>query len=338
MSFSSRSLSRVVLAVVAVLLLQGLPVMSSAAVAKPSCVRRILVLSAYPGEIGKNLKATQVRETVMLDNHQYFVGRLQGVDVVLALTGIGLVNAEKSTKAAFAHFRCGSTSAISGVVFSGVAGGPFIGDVVVPQRWTIDNGKTWMPVDASMFAVAKQVKQRGSAKLGQDAMAGDPACVGTDPNLVREVHVDHVPQLRIGGRGKSADPFGGRQFTCVPCGGDVFGCEPCAVQKQLLASGMRFASTAPAFVDPNFILGYFAAPVPATTTYDSEDMETAAVFRVAARNHVPYIAFRAVSDGQGDPLNLPGFPYQFFVYKQLAADNAAAVTQAFLAAWGPRHR
>ena len=30
---------------------------------------------------------------------------------------------------------------------------------------------------------------------------------------------------------------------------------------------------------------------------------------------------------------LPGFPSQFFVYKQLAADNAAAVTLAFVDAW-----
>ena len=333
-----RMRGRAALVLLVLLAVNGAPVARSVASAKPSCTKRILVLSAYPGEIGKNLAATKVTETVMLENHQYFVGRLQGVDVVLALTGIGLVNAEKSTKAAFAHFRCGSATAISGVVFSGVAGGPYIGDVVVPERWTIDNGKTWMPVDAAMFATARQVKQRHSAKLSQDATAGDVACEGTNPNLVREVHIDHVPEIRIGGRGKSADPFGGRQFTCVPCGGDVFGCEPCAVQKQLLASGMKFASTAPAFVDPDFILGYFAAPTPSTTTYDSEDMETAAVFRVATRYRVPYIAFRAVSDGKGDPLMLPGFPYQFFVYKQLAADNAASVTQAFLSAWGRRHR
>ena len=326
-------------AVLLVLLaVNGAPVARSVAAAKPSCTKRILVLSAYPGEIGKNLAATKVTETVFLENHQYFVGRLQGVHVVLALTGIGLVNAEKSTKAAFAHFRCGSTTAISGVVFSGVAGGPYIGDVVVPQKWTIDNGKTWMPVDPAMFATARQVKQRHAAKLSQDATAGDVACVGTNPNLITQVHIDHVPEIRLGGRGKSADPFGGRQFTCVPCGGDVFGCEPCAVQKHLLESGMKFASTAPAFVDPDFILGYFAAPTPATTTYDSEDMETAAVFRVATRYHVPYIAFRAVSDGKGDPLMLPGFPYQFFVYKQLAADNAASVAQAFLSAWGRHNR
>jgi nucleoside phosphorylase len=62
-------------------------------------------------------------------------------------------------------------------------------------------------------------------------------------------------------------------------------------------------------------------------------METAAVARVAAEKHVPFIAFRALSDGKGDPLNLPGFPFQFFVYRQISADNAGAVELAFLAAW-----
>ncbi|MCU1427209.1 MAG: hypothetical protein JWL83_1209, partial [Actinomycetia bacterium] len=38
------------------------------------------------------------------------------------------------------------------------------------------------------------------------------------------------------------------------------------------------------------------------------------------------------SDGRGDPLNLPGFPWQFFAYRQLAGNNAAAVTIAFLKA------
>jgi hypothetical protein len=37
-----------------------------------------------------------------------------------------------------------------------------------------------------------------------------------------------------------------------------------------------------------------------------------------------------VSDGAGDPLGLPGFPSQFVVYRQLAANNAAAVTLALL--------
>jgi adenosylhomocysteine nucleosidase len=59
-------------------------------------------------------------------------------------------------------------------------------------------------------------------------------------------------------------------------------------------------------------------------------METAAVARVAAEKGLPFIAFRAVSDGAGDPLNLMGFFEQFFAYYRLAADNAAIATIAFL--------
>ena len=40
-----------------------------------------------------------------------------------------------------------------------------------------------------------------------------------------------------------------------------------------------------------------------------------------------------VGVGAADPLNLPGYPFTFFVYKQIAADNAAIVTEAFLESW-----
>ena len=66
---------------------------------------------------------------------------------------------------------------------------------------------------------------------------------------------------------------------------------------------------------------------------DANDMETAAVAQVAKANNTPFLAFRALSDGLGDRLHLPGFPFQFFFYYQLAADNAAKVTLAFLRAW-----
>jgi hypothetical protein len=35
-------------------------------------------------------------------------------------------------------------------------------------------------------------------------------------------------------------------------------------------------------------------------------------------------------------LHLPGFPWQFFVYRQLAGNNAAAVAVAFLRTWAAR--
>jgi nucleoside phosphorylase len=65
----------------------------------------------------------------------------------------------------------------------------------------------------------------------------------------------------------------------------------------------------------------------------SSDEETAEVAKAARAAGVPFIGFRGVSDGGGDPLHLPGFPFQFFVYRQLSADNVAAVAVSFIQAW-----
>jgi len=55
--------------------------------------------------------------------------------------------------------------------------------------------------------------------------------------------------------------------------------------------------------------------------------------QVADAHGIPFLGIRGMSDGPGDPLNLPGYPFTFFVYKQIAADNAAIVTEAFLSSW-----
>lgn len=54
---------------------------------------------------------------------------------------------------------------------------------------------------------------------------------------------------------------------------------------------------------------------------------------VADAHGTPFLAIRGMSDGPNDPLRLPGFPFQFFFYKQLAAENAARVVAAFLQNW-----
>lgn len=298
------------------------------AMANEPCTPRMLVLSAFPGEIDALLAETQV---AAITGDGFAVGTLRGNDVVLALTGIGLLNAERTTQDAIDSFRCDGASAITEIVFSGVAGGrSFIGDVAVPARWTEDD-RTWFDVDADMLGVARAVADAGVA-LARDVPIGDATCTGVDPRAASTVTLEHAPQIIIGGDGRSADPFGGRAFPCVPGGGDVFGCEPCRAQTHN-ADVPRFVSGATPFVDPNFFLDYFAAPPPSSTEANAEDMETAAVASVASRSGIPFIAFRAVSDGQGDPLGLPGFPFQFFYYRQIAADNAAAVTLEFLNAW-----
>lgn len=297
------------------------------------CQDRLLVLSAFPGEIDPLLAQMPVTDVVSAGGRTFFLGTLRGNDVALALSGIGLVNATQTTQVALGHFACNGSTSITGIVFSGVAGGPYIGDVVVPSSWSDDGGPTRFGVDPTMLAVATQAA--AGVTLERRVPTGDAACVGADPRLVRTVTLTHAPAVRFGGYGSSADGFGGRRFPCIPNGGDVFGCAPCHLPgpgTADLGHVMRFLEDAPPFVDPAFFFEYFQMPAPPDDAA-AVDMETGAVARVAAANGVPFIAFRGASDGAGDPLMLPGFPFQFFFYRQLAADNAAAVALAFLEAW-----
>ncbi|HJT38402.1 MAG TPA: hypothetical protein VJ818_08250 [Actinomycetota bacterium] len=300
-----------------------------------ACRPRLLVLSAFPAEIGPALAATKMTKTVVIDGRAFFLGNLEGNDVVLALTGIGLVNADHTTRVAFDNFGCGARG-FSGIVFSGTSGGhTFIGDVAVPARWTLDDGKTWYPTDPRMLAVATRASK--NAGLRQSAPLGDCACLGlVDPNAVPLVSMPHKPQVLIGGNGRSSDPFLGNAFPCIPGSGDIFGCQPCKAPRFAASDVPRFVQGAAPFLNPTFFTNYLQNPSATPPGYDADDMETAAVARIAAAKHVPFIGFRALSDGLGDPLMLPGFPFQFFVYRQYAADNAGAVEVAFLAAWAKR--
>ena len=326
---------RRVLVMALALLAVGVPAASSAHAAG-ICTPRLLVLSAFPTELDALLPAAHVDRMVMVQDRAFYLGRLEGNDVVMALTGIGPVNATRTTSLAFGAFRCGPAPAITGVVFSGVSGGrTYIGDVTVASRWTLDGGKTWVRTDPAMFAVAKKVAP--SVHLDRTDPEGDPACVGIDPTLLRTIAVDRQPSFVFGGNGGTTDPVGGKRLPCVPGGGDIFGCDPCLVSPpdRPAPDPQTFAQAAASFLDPSFLAGWLASggPPAEPASYTANDEESAAVAEVAQANHVPFIAFRALSDGKGDPLMLPGFPFQFFVYKDLAAQNAGKLALAFLRAW-----
>ena len=122
--------------------------------------------------------------------------------------------------------------------------------------------------------------------------------------------------MACGGIGRSSDPFGGQALPCQPNGGDLYGCD---VVTSTATSGLE----AIAHVAAPEVEAADDAPI-------ANDMETAAIAREAAARGLPFIAFRAVSDGAGDPLGIHGFPAQLVAYYHLAAHNAAAATVAFL--------
>ncbi|MGH7787954.1 MAG: hypothetical protein ACRERC_13870 [Candidatus Binatia bacterium] len=262
----------------------------------------VAVLGAFPAELAALLERATVDETITVDGRVFRRGRLGGVPVVLAMTGIGLLNATRTTQALLDHFD------VAGVVMSGVAGSTLrIGDVVVPETWTIDDGPA-QPVDPAWLRVAERVANAAAIEFERCTY---PAL----PPSTTEVCMAHDPLLAVGGAGRSTDSFGANGFICTPGGGDIFACdvEPATGAAALLRA---------------------APPVAAALSTDGfiiDDMESAAVAHEAAARGVPFLAFRAVSDGAGDPLGLPGFPAQFFAYYRLAANNAAAATEAFLA-------
>ena len=306
-----------------------------AAPSQPGCVRRVLVLTAMPLELNPLYRAASIdpNATVRIDGRTFYGGRLAGKRVVMAMTGIGPANATQTSTAAFEHFRCPFAAA----VFSGVAGSKEnIGDVTIPDRWTLDGGKTWTYADPRMLKVAAPLAGTSAVKMSQDVPVGDAACLCPGVDAATPVHMPQPAKVVVGGDGETSDPFGGHSVPCAPGGGDIAGCEPCLTIDGVPQNAATFADKAPSTLgDPSFWTALLQPPAQTTSTYEAQDEETAAVAKVAHQYGVPFLGVRAVSDGQNDPLMLPGFPWQFFVYRQLAGNNAAAVTIAFLRIWRP---
>jgi adenosylhomocysteine nucleosidase len=255
----------------------------------------LAVVSAYPAELAPIVAATEIDATIEIGGRPFYTGRLAGVRVLLGLTGIGVVNAENVTRSLLAR------RGIAGLVMSGTGGTRHhIGDVVVASE-LVEPGRTrvYRP-NAALLALAGRAATALPEPLERCTLVppGSPSaetvCLLFDPTVI------------IGGHLVSIDPFDGAAPPCSPGGGEIFGCE-------LPASAPLSRSTR------------------SITTDDVEDMESAAVARVAAKRGVPFLAVRAGSDGGGDPLGDRGFPAQFFDYYRLAAHNAADLTRAVVA-------
>ena len=233
----------------------------------------LVVMSAFPPELTKLLREMDVRDTLSVGGATWHVGTLAGNEVVILLSGVGLESAAATTRSVLDSLN------VSGIVFSGIAGGINpglnIGDVTVPAKWGHADGdlgpgdpEFWLPVDALMLETAESVA--GSVTLLDSAAQG--------------LRLRSRPRVVTGGNGVSNSFF---------------------------------------VDDPEYRNWLW-------TTFEANavDMETAAVARVASERGVAYIAFRSLSDlaGGGPGAN------EVDTFFQLAADNAASVVLAFLAA------
>lgn len=263
---------------------------------------RVAVLSAFPAEMAPVLARATVDDTVVINDRNFRIGTLAGVPVIIGLTGVGLANAAATTHALLEQFD------VAGIIVSAVAGSTLqIGDVMVPVMWEFKGGASYA-VDPDWLKLAEGIAAAGVVSLDRCTVPVSMPAKGT-------VCMVEQPVVVVGGVGQSTDINGGKPFPCTANGNDVFGCDVPGAAASHSAGELR-ASEGTAMADTE-------APV-------AVDNETAAIAREAAMRGVRFIAFRAVSDGAGDPLDLAGYPFQFFAYYRLAAGNAAAATAAFV--------
>lgn len=276
----------------------------------PAPMPRIAVMSAFAPEWTALTAAVSDPETQIINGNHFVTGQLMGQDVVLVLSGISMVNAAMTTQLTLNHFD------VDAIVFSGIAGGVDpglnIGDVVVAAQW----GQYLDTVRARQTADGYELPAWMSSSFPNFGM------VFTLDVAVTSARQDE-PEQRFwfpvdAGLLATAETMAGEVTldACTPEGACLS--EP----PQIIVGGNGVSG--PSFIDNaafrQWVFDSFSAHV--------LDMESAAVAHVAYANQVPFIAFRSLSDlaGGGDADN------EMPIFLTLAAQNAAEVVKAFLAA------
>lgn len=223
-------------------------------------------------------------------------GRLAGQDVVLAETGVSMVNAAMTAQLLIDRY------AVARIVVSGIAGGidPALetGDVVVPERW-------------GQFLEVGMGRRVGGAHV-LPPLPGETDLAPHGMMIPRDVVAGNAAHGVAQHRWFPAD------LALLAVARGLGG------TARLVVGGNGISGSA--FVDNADYRGYLFATFAAQIV----DMESAAIAQVAYCNSVPFIAFRALSDlagGEHDTNRLP-------VFMREAAAICAGVTCAFLEALG----
>ena len=272
---------------------------------------RIAIISAFGAEIVKLKDTAKIEKEKIFNGRTFVLCEIEGKKAVLFLSGVSMVNAAMTTQLAIDHFN------ITHILFSGIAGGVNpnlnIGDVVVPIRWA--------EYQESLFAR----KTMDGYDLGWHKKIY-PGFGMMFPQPVDVTH-DHMKEadavekkfwfnvdpelLTVANKIQSIELLSKTDNVQLSH-------KPKLVVGGTGVSGMTFVDNAEyrTWVFNTFNAGCL-------------DMESAAVAHVAYVNHIPFIAFRSLSDlaGGGEREN------EIKTFFKLAADNAAHVLIRFLEAW-----
>jgi adenosylhomocysteine nucleosidase len=269
---------------------------------------RVAVMSAFEPEWQALQALLQDRSDHAVNGTVFATGTISGKPVVVFLSGIGPINAAMATQLVFERFR------VDAIVISGIGGGVnpelSIGDVVVPQQWS--SLQVVLARKVGNDYVVPEIFDRAVPNLGM---------IFPQPTQISQI--GQKPEKRLW---FEVDSHLLDIAKTVANGAALKDCSSdhnCLAHHPKVIVGGRGVS-GPAFVDNSGFRDYIRRAFNA----DTLDMESAAVAHVAYANHVPFIAFRSLSDLAGaDPDR-----NQMQTFGALASGNSASVLQAFLAA------
>lgn len=273
---------------------------------------RLVIMSAFEPELTQLRSQTKVTNTYVINGRTYYLGDLAGQDVVLALSGVSMVNAAMTAQTVIDHFD------VSAIVFSGIAGGVnpnlAIGDVVVPAQWGEYQEQTFAREIGSGWALDPSASEFGNYGMMFPQSISLTQKDGK-PDNEEQLFWLPVSQEMLEVARDAADEAGLSDCTSA---------KVCLEHTPAIVVGGNGVS-GPTFVDN----ASYREWVWQTFQADALDMESAAVAHVAYVNKVPFIAFRSLSDLAGGG---PG-ENEISTFFQLAADNSAKVVIAFLEKW-----
>jgi adenosylhomocysteine nucleosidase len=306
------------------------------------CTPRIGIVSAFGQEADILVAQTTNKREHLINGNRFTTGRLRGNRVVIVLSGVSMINSTMVTQLMLDHFR------VERLLMSGIAGGVnpahHVGDVTVPDRWAMPMEVYWNH-DASVPAPCGNPGDVSCLGLKLAAPGGQAVPPFNLPNaptglFMRENYVmtaanapkgefrfDYEVDPAMLAVARGIHPALQR---CGPKAAPQPNGEPdpklCVhTQPQLVIGGRGVSGTA-FLANPDYRKYLFD-----TLQAQTFEMETAAFAHVAYANHVPYIAFRSLSDLAGaEEFNAD---VGALFASGLAEANASAVTLAFLEAW-----
>lgn len=279
----------------------------------PDGTPRVVVIAAWEPELEALLDNLQEEDRTVIQGRTFYAGQMGGMDVVVTLSGMSMVNAAVAAEIALREFNP------IAIINTGIAGGVSpelsIGDVVIPEQWAeylesifarqTEDG--YAPGDVRyveeiepfgmIYPRAVDVTHASGEADTEDSLVWFPS----DPELL---------QLA----GDLADSV--KLDSCTPD-------ERCLSHEPRLVAGGNGVS-ASVFMDNADVRAWLANAFDA----DAVDMESAAIAQVAYTGDVPFLAIRSLSDlGGGGPGE-----NEVDTFYELAAGNAAGVVEALLEA------